>query len=203
MVSPSTSRTFPGFDKAFEISDPIGSRPYRGTFEAQLGWNEEISITRCESRPLGPVAVRHARGEALPGDIVWTGMVVPLIVSQRFIDILLDNRFTGWGTYPVEVYSKSGELLRGYYGFCISGRCGPIEYEKSQVIYEDMPGGRVPSYKGLYFEPGTWDGSDFFMPSDRGGWKFTLEPVKRALQKAKIRNIRFDRLDEAVRPTLR
>ena len=202
MDSPSTSRDFPGFDKLFEMNDPLADRPYRGDVDVE--WVKKgFVFIRGEVVPEEAVAVTHAMGEAIPQDVIWTTSVAFLVVSQRFIDILLDNRFTGWSTYPVEVYSKAGELLPGYFGFSVGGRCGPIEYEKSQVIYEDMPGGRVPSYKGLYFDPDSWDGSDFFMPSDRGGWKLTLEPVKRALEKAKVRNIRFKRLDETVRPTLR
>jgi hypothetical protein len=202
MDSPSTSRTFPGFERAFKISDPLADRPYRGRIDTELRWNDEFSFLRAESMPDRPLPIRHAMGEAVPRDFIWTTMATPVVVSQRFIDILLDNRFTGWSTYAVEVYSKAGDLLPGYYGLSITGRCGPIEYEKSQVIYEDMPGGRVPRYKGLYFDPDGWDGSHFFTPSDRGAWKLIVEPVRRALEKAKVRNIRFKRLDETVRPTL-
>lgn len=138
-------------------------------------------------------------GEPLPGDVVWTDMVVPLVVSQRLIDLLLEQGFTGWGTYPVEVHAKGGELAPGYHGFCITGRCGPMQYEKSEVIYEDMPGGRVPRYKGKYFDPESWDGSDFFMSTTPlTGWMFILEPVKKALARVKVRNLLLRRLDEIV-----
>jgi hypothetical protein len=32
-----------------------------------------------------------------------------------------------------------------------------------------FPGGIFPVWKGLLFEPESWDGSDFFMPAQRFG----------------------------------
>jgi hypothetical protein len=161
----------------------------------------EFSFPRCEDRPGKPVKVTYAMGGAVPGDVVWTTFAIPLVVSQRFIDVLQDNRFNGWGTYPIKVYNKAGELVPGYQGFCISGRCGPILYEKSEIVYEEMPGGRVPRYRGMYFNPDTWDGSDFFMPTTAStGQKFVLESVKKALEKAKVKNLVFERLNEIVLP---
>lgn len=163
--SQSTSRAFPGFNKAYDLSSHLASRPYRGRME--LKHPEGFLFLRCEGRPEKPVRITHDMGEPRPKDAFWTSSVVPLIVNQRFI---------------------------------VSGRCGPILYEKSEVIYEDMPGGRFPRYKGEYFDPTTSDGSDFFMPTTFTGEKFVFEPVKEALEKANIRNLLFVRLDEIVLP---
>jgi hypothetical protein len=159
---------------------------------------EEDYFTRCERRPKKAVTITHDMGEPMPKDAFWTSAVVPLIVSQRFIDVLLENRFTGWDTYPVKVHAKGGELVPGYHGLCISGRCGPVLWEKSEVIYKDYPGSRFPCYKGEYFDPDTWDGSDLFMRTTFTGVMYVLEPVKNALTRAKIRNLLFERLDEIV-----
>jgi hypothetical protein len=196
MVSQFSSRAFPGFNKVFWLRDPVSNRPYRGEMDTQLG--ENFSFTRCEAKPAKPVAVKHIMGEAVPRDVIWTTNAILLIVSERFIDILLDNHFTGWTTYPVEVYSKDDELLKGFHGFCVSGRCGPIDYKKSEIVYVEYPARKVPKYKGIYFDTSSWDGSDFFMPSDNVGFIFIFEAVKKALEKAKIRNISFERLDEFV-----
>jgi len=41
----------------------------------------------------------------------------------------------------------------------------------------------------------TWDGSDLFLPEGTG-YKFVTEEIKTALEKAKIRNIWFERITE-------
>ena len=196
MDKPSTSSRFPGFDKVYSLGDPVADKPYRG--EMKVRHPEQFSFTRCESRPKKAVTITHDRGEAVPRDAFWTSAVAPLIVSQRFVDVLMENQFTGWGTYPVKVHAKGGELVPGYHGLCIGGRCGPILWEKSEVIYKDYPGGRFPCYKGEYFDPDTWDGSDFFVETTDTAQIFVVEPVKKALEKAKIRNLLFERLDEIV-----
>ena len=199
MGLPSTSRPFPGFENLFHLRDPVADRPYRGRIG--VGGRQDFAFTRAEALPARAVMVTHAMGEALPRDVIWTTMAVPVVVSQRFIDILLDQRFTGWSTYPVEVYSKSGDLLPGYHGLSITGRCGLIEPGRSGIVLEHLPGGWIPRFKGLFFDPASWDGSDFFAetpdPVTGGsGHKFITSEVWIALRKAKVRNVRFERLSE-------
>lgn len=62
-----------------------------------------------------------------------------------------------------------------------------------------MPGGVFPYWRGLYFDPDTWDGSDIFMPGGRTGWVFVLDHVRDALEKAHVKNVAFQRLDEVER----
>jgi hypothetical protein len=47
----------------------------------------------------------------------------------------------------------------------------------------------------MYFDPGTWDGSHIFLSK---GTTFicVVEPVKRALVRAKVKNVIFQRLDK-------
>jgi hypothetical protein len=54
-----------------------------------------------------------------------------------------------------------------------------------------LPGGIFPRWYGLYFNPDTWDGSDFFIPERLGTMIFVVEDVKRAFHKAKVRNTEF------------
>jgi hypothetical protein len=51
-------------------------------------------------------------------------------------------------------------------------------------------------WKGLFFDPASWDGSDFFMPAHKVGHLFVVEEVKRAFEKAKISNVKFEPLDQ-------
>jgi hypothetical protein len=66
-----------------------------------------------------------------------------------------------------------------------------------------MPGGVFPAWYGMYFEPATWDGSDLFMTSSAKAWVFVVDAVKRALEKAKVTNMRFESLDKIEVPRLR
>ncbi|MBN1206565.1 MAG: hypothetical protein JXB05_16885 [Myxococcaceae bacterium] len=58
------------------------------------------------------------------------------------------------------------------------------------------PGGIFPVWKGLFFDPASWDGSDFFMPAQRFGFVFVVEEVKKTFERAKIRNVKFTPLDQ-------
>jgi hypothetical protein len=49
---------------------------------------------------------------------------------------------------------------------------------------------------GLLFDPASWDGSDLFMPAGKNSWKFVVQEVKEAFEKAKVRNIDFTPLDQ-------
>jgi len=61
------------------------------------------------------------------------------------------------------------------------------------------PGGIFPAWHGLYFDPESWDGSDFFMSADGYGAIFAVEEVTRVFRKAKIKNISFKRLTDITR----
>ena len=152
-------------------------------------------LTRGELRPSGPVVIRHRMGRSTPGDIVWTTNASPLIVHTRIVDLLLDQGLTGWGTYPVEVYGKEGELFRDYFGFTITGRCGPIDGSRSQEASKQYPARISSVWVGLYFDENSWDGSDFFMTSDLTGWKFVTDRTVEAFATAKVKGVSFDSLD--------
>ena len=193
----STTRKFPGFEAIYEIGD-ASSKAYRGKVELPLGlpFDDLRLLTRGESSITEPLVIKHAMGGGQPKDVVWTTSFYPFLVSQRVIDILKTKEFIGWSKYPVKVYSRNGELVEGYYGLSIHGRCGPIDYSKSIKVMREFPGGIFPRYKGYYFDPDSWDGSDLFMPSDGTLYMFVVAPVREAFLKAKVSNILFHRADE-------
>jgi hypothetical protein len=194
---------FPGFNHLYVIGDPMANRPFRG------GWKSNDStfgLLRAEIGPLTPPVIPWFMGGAVPGDIIWTGMATPLMVSQRVIEVLHDANLTGWQTYTVIVKGKDGEICPGYCGLAITGRCGQIDLEHSDIIIKEFPGGWFPHFKGEYFPSESWDGSDFFMEeasdNDTGnGFIYATSKVVKAFAKAKIKNIRFTRMDEIVLDT--
>lgn len=164
---------------------------------------DPYALMRAEALPSEPVVFEYSCG-GKPRDIIGTGHAVLELFSDRAIGILRNEGFTGWTTYPVEVYGKKDERVEGYHGFAVTGRCGPIDNSLSRQIVVPPPvpeGQPVPGWQGLYFDSETWDGSDVFtQPS--GGWIFVVECVKKALNRAKIKNLYFERLSEVVRTIL-
>jgi hypothetical protein len=135
------------------------------------------------------------------GDMIWTTLAHPVIAHSRIIELLQAHRFTGWRTYPVEVHEKSGRRLPDYFGLAIVGRCGSGDLGSSEIELRKFPGGWVPHFRGHYFTPETWDGSDLFMErpdplGDRTATRFVTGSVLRALNKAKVKNVRLGRLNE-------
>ena len=160
---------------------------------------DDVAILRGEIRPPKPLVFEYMKGASgsTPRDFVSTSLVSPRLISDRVVSVLRD--FSGWSTFPVEVYGKKGERIPGYHGLVVTGRCGPIDDSRSRPVVEPpaRPQGRpTRMWIGLYFDPRTWDGSDLFLPE---GWAsiFVTEAVKKALEKAKITNVMFTRLTEA------
>jgi hypothetical protein len=194
MGSRSTSKEFPGFDRVFYLGSTGSSRAFRG--HINLTSDETFSLTRAEMQPSHPVTVRWAMGSVKPGDVIWTTMGVVVIVSESVVQLLRAHGFTGWSLYDVSVRDKQGQLIPGYSGLAITGRCGKIDYTRTVVVPRVYPAGIFPIGKGLLFEPESWDGSDLFMPADNFGYKFMVEGVKKAFERAKIRNVYFTPLDQ-------
>lgn len=143
-----------------------------------------------------PVIFKQEYGKNLR-DILDTGFARLYLISENMRLILEEHELTGWNTFPTVVKDKKGNEVKGYYGFTITGRCGSIDYEKSEIIKKSLVKGGPKSryYKGLYVGLDEWDGSDFFLP------KGTFHPIvtKKAMQlitKAKLTNIRFEKLSE-------
>ncbi|MCC6215312.1 MAG: hypothetical protein IT376_10610 [Polyangiaceae bacterium] len=176
-----------------------GSRAFRGSIS--LSVEDAFATTRADKRP-GRVEVRWAMGAKVPVDMIRATIVAPVIVSDLVVDVLKTREFTGWETYPIELFGHDGIPIHGYQGLAVRGRCGPIDDSRSMKFDKIMPGGVFPWWRGLYFDPATWDGSDLFMPAGNVGWILVVEAVKRAFEKAKVKNGLFTRLDEVERMKL-
>ncbi len=194
---------FPGFDRLFEAHDPLASRPFRGRF----GDHEDaFELSRGEKDPPHPVRITWSMGAAIPGDVIWTTSAHPLILSARVIDLFAQHGITGWSTYPVRVTTKEGDDAGRFFGLAVTGRCGVIDLSKSRIELQQKPGGYYPYFRGQYFDPESWDGSDLCVQvRDEKGksstQRFVTERVVRLLKRHRIRNVRMERLSEAVFPT--
>ena len=195
MGSKSTSNEFPGFNKIFYLGGTGSRRAFRGDLGVETT-DEVFALTRAELQPAHPITVKWAMGSAKPGEVIWTTYAVPIIVSEFVVQLLRSHGFTGWSLYDVSVQDKQGHLIPGYSGLAITGRCGKIDYTRTVVVPRVYPAGIFPIGKGLLFDPESWDGSDLFMPADNVGYKFMVDDVKKAFERAKIRNVSFTPLDQ-------
>jgi hypothetical protein len=194
MGSKSISKELRGFDRVFSLGGTGSSRAFRGNINLTSG--ETFGLTRAEMQPSHPITVEWAMGSAKPGDVIWTTMAVVVIISDKVVQMLRSHGFTGWSLYDVSVRDKQGQLIPGYSGLAITGRCGKIDYTRTVVVPRVYPAGIFPIGKGLLFDPESWDGSDLFTPIGRVGFIFVVDEVKKAFERAKIRNVSFTPLDE-------
>jgi hypothetical protein len=180
------------------MESPLSDQAFRGDMEVQ-SHNEALALTRAEQAPKSDIVVRHSMGRR-PTDVVWLTFSAPVIFHNRVIDLLIAKGFSGWSTYPVIIYGRRGEVFKGYSGFGFRGRCGPLDDSRSEAVEREFPGGKFRVLKGLFFDPASWDGSDFFMSSDGSGHKFVTQAVRNCFEEAKVDQMRLERLTEVERP---
>jgi len=162
-------------------ASPEGIRPYDQTdfpddLKLLLGRYDEFKF---------PTIFRQSDGKVLR-DFLDTGYPSLFLISERVKKLLEEHGFTGWQTYPIELYDKKGNKIEGYYGFSVTGRCGKVDWSKS--VKEK--GKAIYTYKGLYFDVNEWDGSDFCVPDNYYAIIVT-KPVAEVLKKNKITNIKL------------
>jgi len=143
-----------------------------------------------------PVVFKQAYGKKVE-DILDTGWPSLYLVSDKFKTVLEESNFTGWKLFAIKVLDKKNLEILVYHGFSITGRCGPIDYCKSEIIEKRLvPNGPLTKYyKGISFELDKWDKSDFFLLQGNFGIKIT-QKVAEALKKSKLTNIRLENISE-------
>lgn len=144
-----------------------------------------------------PVVFKQEYGNKLQ-DILDTGWASLYLISDKMKAVLEENALTGWKTFAVKVLDKKGqEIQEGYHGLSITGRCGKIDYNKSEIIEKLLvPNGPlVKYYKGLHIGWDEWDGTDFFL-SEKTLWTIITKTAAEALKKNRLTNIRLENLAE-------
>lgn len=144
-----------------------------------------------------PVSFKQYNNGKKMLDMLETGWQSLHLISDRFKEELEKNNLTGWKTYPIKLMTKKNEEIKGYHGLSISGRCGPIDYSKAEIVEKRLvPNGILSKYyKGEYIGLEKWDGSDFFLSEQNFGI-FVSAKATEILKKAKITNIIFRNLPD-------
>ena len=200
MVLKSFSNQFPGFDDVYLLTSGNSSNEFVG--EMDLMGLDEFDLLRGHSTPLKRLQVKWAMGKAVPSDVIWTTLAIPVLFSTRVISILESNGFSGWSKYPVNVLDKNGNTVAGYYGISIIGRCGETDESRCERVNREFPGGVFPVYKGIYFDETLWDGADIFTSTNETGFVFVTGDVKAAFERVEIPNIGFEAVSAVERATL-
>jgi len=145
---------------------------------------------------LFPVVFQHYSGKKLC-DVLDTGWASLYLISDSLRTKLLESKLVGWKTFPIQIVDKKGVEIKGYSGFSIVGRSGPIDYNKSKIIEKRLTSNAPLSkfYKGLYFDLETWDGSDFFLTEKNYGPIVTKRAAE-ILTRNKFTNIELRNLSE-------
>jgi|GEM_PF-1628152 len=136
-------------------------------------------------------------------DLVGSTNATLRLSSNRILDAFSAAGVTGWEGAPVVVASKSRKPVSNYKLLVVTGRSGRIDNSLSvqtDWLLRGKPTGKKV-WKGLYFEDGTWDGSDVFAPSGTAHFIVTSK-VKALLEREQATNIKLEPLSEVVRPIL-
>jgi hypothetical protein len=94
------------------------------------------------------------------------------LVSERFVNAVTLNKFTGIDFVETEIYAKNGNKIdKKYFIIVVNGRLGRIDWGASVVVDKPprVPNGRsYKVHKGLFFEQSIFEYRDFSVPIDTG-----------------------------------
>jgi hypothetical protein len=178
----------------------FGTKLDAKTFQARpVGFGRETDLdllTGDFSRVSIPVIFGQEDGSELC-DVLGTGFSGLYLISDRMRDVLASSGLSGWTSYEIRLTSRTGDEIKGYNGFSILGRCGPIDTSRSQIVKKRLvPEGPVSKYfRGLHVGLEHWDGSDFFLPQAYYGTIIT-EKAAKVLKAAKLTNIELRNLED-------
>lgn len=142
-----------------------------------------------------PVIFKQEYGKEL-ADVINTGTPYILLVSDKFMAILVESAFTGWKTFEAKLTDKNGREIEGYHGLSITGYCGKIDKNKSEVVEKPapLPGDPPMKYRrGLYVGLDEWDGTDLFSPEGTT-YIVATKRVTDIIKSHKLTNLQFRNL---------
>lgn len=80
----------------------------------------------------------------------------PFLVSERVMRALLDNKVSGWKSYPITLFDKRNQIITGYHGFSTIGKGGAMKG------FQTSEWERITRGNRLEYDISQWDGSDIF-----------------------------------------
>ncbi len=159
----------------------FNSRNYLTTFYAQRPEWQKGKLSQQERERLCLIERRLSRGEyegiEFPvvfreaphdggkrfRDVLDNRSIDGYLISDRMKRILEENNVTGWKTYPIVMYDKRGNEIKGYHGFSVTGRCGG----EFHYLYDIKSTRCKGAYEGASIDLDQWDGSEMFMIGEK------------------------------------
>ena len=121
------------------------------------------------------------------------------VIHKSVVKIFKAEKLTGWRSDPVSIKIKKGVVNSDYEYWIILGKCGPLiageigcEYLKIADIHSAKSTYRL----GLNFDIKSWDGSDFFMSTDKSGYLLMTERAKKVIELIESKNVKILPLEE-------
>lgn len=141
-----------------------------------------------------PIVFREVAGESgkQMRDVLDNRSIRTYLISDRMRDLLIDNNITGWECYEIEMYDKKGNIISGYNGFSVTGKCNDMVKIDFENIIKDKKRDYFEA-KGAMFDIEKWDGSDIFRA---GGWRIITKKVYELFKKHKITAIEMTRMTD-------
>jgi len=133
-----------------------------------------------------PIVFHQEEGKRMR-DVLDMRSVGFFVISDRMKDVLEENGFTGWNTYPIQLYDKKKNLISGYSGFTVTGKGGRVYYPLNEA-WNPVLG----------WNPASWEGSDFFHFENTRHIIIT-ERVMKVLKKHKIDAIDMEPLEDRIK----
>lgn len=181
---------------AFLMSDAHSKRAFH---MRPIGRFDAYPILRGQAKPNTPPAFEVAGGDRVV-DLVGTGYAGVYLISPAFRDLLTANAFTGWDTVEAILEGDTSNVLTGFRLLTVTGRAGPIEDSRSQraILRAPSDGSSQSGWRGLLFDPETWDGSDLFLPLNTAHI-IARANVREAIMATRLSNVAFERITEVER----
>jgi hypothetical protein len=201
------SSEFPGHNRIYLLADPMSDIHFRADFAKRAhdllaaGVYEMFHFSGYNRHPPPAETPRlyHGSGRAQPSDIVWPMAGMPPFISDRIVDLLTEHNVSGWSSFPVEIVDRNGDLHQTHHRLMITATpCGPVDWLMGELIERTEPY-RGRNYRGGWFDPESWDGSDIFY-SQNWGFPLVVERVRDLFVRAKIKNIEFVRFTDYEMP---
>jgi hypothetical protein len=141
-----------------------------------------------------PVIFKQKHGDKLL-DLLDTGCVGLFLISDKLKMVLEENHLTGWETFSVKISDKNDNLIPGYHGLSITGRCESTSFDQSNIIEKQLvsTGPICKYYRGISINQ--WDGSDLFSP-EKKYQTFITQKTANLLKKNKITNLQLENTAE-------
>lgn len=121
------------------------------------------------------------------------------VIHKSVVKIFKAEKLTGWRSDPVSIKIKKGVVNSDYEYWIILGKCGPLiagEIGCEYLKIADNHSAKSTYRLGLNFDIKSWDGSDFFMSTDKSGYLLMTERAKKVIELIESKNVKILPLEE-------